>query len=309
MKRIASSSRSRSRQEADYAKIRSRVNTVTMPTQDPCHRINAPGAHAPHSASAHNSASVRSSAEEFFENAPRQETTMHVPEFRQFVHPTPSLNDARYAQSKKGHIVEYYFRDCRFSGAPEQSVDILIRDYEICAVQQCLDPTQMSLFFVSALSDPAQQFFLTHCSSRMPFDQIVTHIRRHFNSESRKLSLLSDMDSLNLVTFMKKYEISNHSLGLKKIIDHINALAPQLPRGFGDNAHKTRYLRRAVMRFPWAQNPIAQLTTSQYTFVHVVILVSGSLLLRVLRPQILKWLRAGTVDMSNARAGDIVRFS
>ena len=34
----------------------------------------------------------------------------------------------------------------------------------------------------------------------------------------------------------------------------------------------------------------------------VVILVSGSLLLHVLRPQILKWVRAGTVGPSNARA-------
>jgi len=83
--------------------------------------------------------------------------------------------DAAYSQSKKGQAVESYFRDRRFTGAPEQSVDNLIRDFEICAAQQCLNPLQMSLFFVNALADPARQFFLAQCSPRMPFDQIATH--------------------------------------------------------------------------------------------------------------------------------------
>ena len=65
---------------------------------------------------------------------------------------TPRIN-----QSKKGYAVHSYFKDRQFTGAPEQSVDVLLRDFEICAEQQCLDTSQMSLFFVNALADPARQ--------------------------------------------------------------------------------------------------------------------------------------------------------
>ena len=47
------------------------------------------------------------------------------------------------------------------------------------------------------------------------------------------------MDSLNLYTFMKKADLSDYSQGLLKLVDHIIALAPQLPQSFGDDAHKT----------------------------------------------------------------------
>ena len=105
----------------------------------------------------------------------------------------------------------------------------------------------MSLFFVNALGDPARQFFLTHCSPRMPFDQIATHMRRHYNSDTRKLQLQSEMDSLDLGAFIRKHNLTENSVRLTKIVHHINALAPQLTADFGDDLHKTRYLRRAVM--------------------------------------------------------------
>ena len=111
----------------------------------------------------------------------------------------------------------------------------------------------MSLFFISALADPAREFFLSNCSPSMPFNEIVSKMHRHYNSETRKLQLQSEMDSLDIGEFMKKRSMTDVSEGLIEICGHINALASQLPSGFGDDAHKTRYLRRAVMRFEWAK--------------------------------------------------------
>ena len=87
----------------------------------------------------------------------------------------------------------------------------------------------------------------------MPYDHIASQMRRHYNSETRKLQNQSEMDSLNLTAFMNKHQITDLGEGLTKLINHINALAPQLPAGFGDDAHKTRYLRRAVLGQPFAQ--------------------------------------------------------
>ncbi len=113
-------------------------------------------------------------------------------------------------------------------------------------------------------ADPAQKFFLTHCSSLMPLEQIAMAILRHFNSEIGKLHLQSEMDSLDLASYMRKKNCMKPSEGLASIVNHINALTLQLPHGFGDDPHEKRYFRRSVMCFDWAQNPIAQLNTSRY---------------------------------------------
>lgn len=138
----------------------------------------------------------------------------------------------------------------------------------------------MSLFFVNALADSARQHFLTHCSPTMPFDQIVQNLKRHYNSDSRKLQLQSEVDSLELQSFMSKNQITDASACLTKLVDHVHALAPQLPEGFGNDSHKSRYLRRAVMRLEWAQHPISQVATSRYTFIQFITALHESLQLR-----------------------------
>ena len=124
-----------------------------------------------------------------------------------------SMQDFAQLQSKKGSAVEFYFKGRKFTGAPEQSINNLIRDFEICADQQSLNPAQMSLFFVNALADPARQFFLTNCSTHMEIDEITKVMSRHYNSETRKLQLQSEMDSLDLSSFMHERQITDNSLG------------------------------------------------------------------------------------------------
>ena len=135
----------------------------------------------------------------------------------------------------------------------------------------------MSLFFVTALADPARQFFLTNCSTHMEIYEITKIMSRHYNSETRKLQLQSEIDSRDLPSFMRKHQITDNSLGLTKLVDHINALAPQLPVGFGNEIYKTRYLCRAVMRLEWAQQPISQVATSKYTFIQFVTALQESI--------------------------------
>ena len=80
----------------------------------------------------------------------------------------------------------------------------------------------------------------------MDYSHIIAIMRRHYNSETRKLQLQSEVDSLDLSSFMRKHQITDQSMGLAKLVDRINVLAPQLLHGFGDDQHKTRYLRRAA---------------------------------------------------------------
>ena len=78
------------------------------------------------------------------------------------------------------------------------------------------------------------------------------------------------MGSLDLTVYMHNNDIKNARNGLARIIDPINSLAPQLPAGFGDDAHKTRHLRHSVMGQVWAQTPISHIATPRCSFVQLI---------------------------------------
>lgn len=132
----------------------------------------------------------------------------------------------------------------------------------------------------------------------MPFEQIALQMRRHLSSETRKLQLQSEMDSLDIASFMSKNNITDQGEGLRRLVNHINALAPQLPAGFGDDPHKTRYLRRTVMRFGFAQQPIYLMTSARYSFIQLTTALQESLQLSE------ELARIGTQDL---RYGQYVR--
>ena len=134
--------------------------------------------------------------------------------------------------------------------------------------------------FIKALADPDHEIFLTHRLSRMNYSQIVAIMRRHYNSDTRKLHLQSEMYSIKLASFMDKNHITGHPTGLSRLIDRINAVAPQSLMNFWDDGHKSRYLIRAVMRFDWAQQPIAQRSTARYTFSQFITSLRESLQLK-----------------------------
>ena len=100
----------------------------------------------------------------------------------------------------------------------------------------------------------------------MQFSEIGAEMYRHYNRETRKLQLQSEMASLDLGAFTRKRSITDLSVRLVKLCNKRNALASELPSGFREDAHKARYLRRAVMRLEWAKQPISMLTTSLYSF-------------------------------------------
>lgn len=122
----------------------------------------------------------------------------------------------------------------------------------------------MSLFFTSALSGPARQFLLSNCSSHMPFEQIDQIMRRHYSIATKKLQMQSEIDDLDLQSFMHERQLVDCAAGLSHLVDHINSLALELLAGFNNDAHKTHYLRLAVMIQEWAQNAISSIASSKY---------------------------------------------
>lgn len=96
----------------------------------------------------------------------------------------------------------------------------------------------MSLFFVKAVVDLDRKVFVTYCTLRMSLDRIATNNQRHYDSDTRKQRSQYEMDSIDLFSFMDKNQLTDQKVGLPKLVQHINALALQLPTEFGDNSHK-----------------------------------------------------------------------
>lgn len=135
----------------------------------------------------------------------------------------------------------------------------------------------MSLFFINVLQEPAIQYFLSNFSSRLEYTQIVDIMRPHYNSETRELQLQSEIEGLELNSFMRKHNMMCEFKRLAILIDRTNALAPQLPHGFGDDHYKIRYLRHAALGCKWAWQPISQMTIARYTFTQFIISLQESL--------------------------------
>lgn len=89
--------------------------------------------------------------------------------------------------------------------------------------------------------------------------------------DARRIQVKVTLETLRLRSFMNENDISDVSISLKNLVEHINVLAPQCPSDFCSDAHKTDYLRKSVTEFnERSQVPIQSTTAQKYTFAKFV---------------------------------------
>eukprot|EP00171_Calliarthron_tuberculosum_P004009 IDg4009t1 len=115
-------------------------------------------------------------------------------------------------------------------------------------------------------SGPARTFFIGNYILGCSFDDVVTLMMGEYNSDSRQLQVQSSLENLRLSKFMAEKEISSLSDGLNKMVEHIECLTPQCPLGFRGDSNKVKFLRSAVLKFPWARVPISNVVSQGYKF-------------------------------------------
>ena len=168
--------------------------------------------------------------------------------------------------SRKATNVFQYFKDSKFTGDIKQSIELTIRDYNVCARQHKLTPKQKADFFVNVLADPARTFFFNNARDDMTFEQMADMMVKEYNSDARQLQVQGMLETLRLDKYMAEHDISSHSEGLTKLVDVIERLTPQCQPQFRSDANKINYLRKAVLGFNWSMTPIGNIITAKYTF-------------------------------------------
>ena len=171
-----------------------------------------------------------------------------------------------YGDVRKGNWVASHFKDRLFDGYITRSIDHTLRDYENCARQLKLTPTQLAEYFVNILAEPARTYFYNNVQFGMTYSDIAAMMREDCNSDSRQLMVQHELENLTLAKFMDENDISSTSVGQTKLIDRLHQMTPQCPPNFRDDAHKLNYLRSAVKGPPWAKNSVSNITTHKYEF-------------------------------------------
>ncbi len=90
----------------------------------------------------------------------------------------------------------------------------------------------------------------------MSFEQFEAIMRGEYDSPARQIQVHSELESFDFRRFMASEDITEESVGLKRLVDYINDLSPQCPKDFRSEPQKVRYLRKAVFALEWARQPL-----------------------------------------------------
>ena len=200
-----------------------------------------------------------------------REEAVNAPRLRAETRPASSLEPSDVLESdsndsRKATNVFQYFKDNKFTGDLSQSIEMTLRDYNVCARQHRLSIRQKADFFINVLSGPARTFFFNNARDDMSFEEMARMMVREYNSDSHQLQVQGMLETLRLDKHKSEHEVSSPSEGLTQIIDLIERLTPQCQPQFRSDANKINYLRKAVMGFSWAMTPIGNIITAKYSF-------------------------------------------
>lgn len=106
-----------------------------------------------------------------------------------------------------------HFKDKKFTGDIQQSIDMTIRDYNISARQHKLSRRQKADFFSIVFEGAARTFFFNNAREDMAFEELVDLMVKEYNSDARQLQVQRRLENLRLETFMADDGITDWSGG------------------------------------------------------------------------------------------------
>ena len=84
------------------------------------------------------------------------------------------------------------------------------------------------------------EFYLKEIDPKLAYKDAVDKLRERYNTPHRNLSLQSEKDSLTFDDFMDRHQIRDEKECLRRIVDYLNKITPQLVDGFRIESNRTR---------------------------------------------------------------------
>lgn len=158
------------------------------------------------------------------------------------------------------------FRDSLYTGALEQSIEMALREYDICARHHRYNPAQKAHYFLSFLDDPALRASFSHASESRAFQVMATVTADKFNSDSCQLPVYARLSNLRTGINLSESKLMPLSETMIKAVAAIEMNASQYPSHFSSEPHEITHHRHAVIRQNWACTPSSSEAKAQYSF-------------------------------------------
>lgn len=88
--------------------------------------------------------------------------------------------------TKRATAMVTYFKDRYFRDDIHQSINRLVRNYEIRASHFQPSNKEKALYFVNALEAPARDFFSDNCPVSLSYPETVSIIKQEYDSSTRR---------------------------------------------------------------------------------------------------------------------------
>lgn len=109
----------------------------------------------------------------------------------------------------------------RFSGNITEAFQLVVCDYNVCAQQHVLTPTEKADFSLNLFVEPVKKFFYLNANEFMMFDDMVYKMKKEYDSDARRQHLLNQIQNLKLRSHMEYKKIKDDH---KRLMDLVNIL-------------------------------------------------------------------------------------
>lgn len=175
-----------------------------------------------------------------------------------------------WSDDRVAHNVAMRLKDSdkKFTGNLGECWMEFVDEYQQIARDYKLSQTQKYQYLHNILAKDAQRFYLDRVENYATnFQQAVDMINQEYNSPVRQARVKNYLNSLRISDFVNGgMEVS---AALAKVYRLVLQLSRQVPTSHRGDAHRIEFLRRAVIGYPWSNEPLSRVATHKLSFQQI----------------------------------------
>lgn len=182
--------------------------------------------------------------------------------------PNPEQSsEAQDTQKKMAHNVAMRLKDSdqKFSGDLAECWEDFKDEYEQICEDYNLTEEQRFKYLHNLLRKDAHRFFLDSVKPvAKSYSGAVELLEKEYNSVVRQTRVKNHLNGLRLSQFIN--DETDVASALAKVYRRILTMSRQVPMTHRGDAHKIEFMRRAVVGYSWAKEPLSRVATAGLKF-------------------------------------------
>lgn len=163
-------------------------------------------------------------------------------------------DQAKPSNSRVCHDISQRFKDRenKYGGTDEEDLSEFLSVYDTVSIDYELTDNQKLQFMHNLFKRQALRFFNTTArSSARTYEQAKELMVEQFNSENVRSRVLNQLQSIRFVTYVRSE--GSRTKALSVMSNYIQNQSTKCPLTHQEEAHRVGFLKRAIIREPWAR--------------------------------------------------------